>query len=70
MSDINSMVENLRALNARYEMTVVEREALPMNERRFKWERLQNEANLTCGEIMRTERAIINALLAEERGAL
>lgn len=63
---VAAMVKRLRFLNRSYEATVTARKELPMDERRFKSELLQQEANHYCGEIMRTERKIINALLAEK----
>lgn len=59
------LVRHLRWLNSAYEANVKTREELPPDELRFKAKLLQEEADHYCGEIMRTERKIITALLAE-----
>ena len=61
--DIAQLVKRLRKLNRLYKTVCLARGLLLPSERLANVPRLQREADQLCGEIMRTERAIINALL-------
>ena len=60
---VTTLVTKLKCLNAAYERLQKKRKAVPIYDRLKVWPALQTEADKLCGEIMRTERCVINALL-------
>lgn len=66
---VTSLVNRLRRYNAAYARLQTKRQRTPHSlSKPFPDEthaKLQEEANKLCGEIMHTERCIINALLRE-----
>ena len=60
---INTLVTKLKRLNTAYDRLQKKRKAVPIYDRLKVWPALQTEADKLCGEMMRTERCIINALL-------